>query len=108
MLACLEHADRASDPIELRDAELAAIDHRRRHCCVVLVIADRGTDRREHAIPDILFGNEEGVEAAWDIVDPVLDGVTPIAIYEPHTWGPADADRLALDVGGWILPTPTD
>jgi glucose-6-phosphate 1-dehydrogenase len=56
----------------------------------------------------ILFGNEEGVEAAWGIVDPVLDSVTPITVYEPQTWGPADADRLALDVGGWIPPTLTD
>jgi glucose-6-phosphate 1-dehydrogenase len=56
----------------------------------------------------ILFENEEGVEAAWRIVDPVLDGVTPIAMYEPQSWGPAEADRLAVDVGGWIGPTPTD
>ncbi|HWW83116.1 MAG TPA: glucose-6-phosphate dehydrogenase [Vicinamibacterales bacterium] len=56
----------------------------------------------------ILFANEDGVEAAWRIVDPVLDGVTPIAMYEPQSWGPAEADRLALDVGGWIGPSPTD
>jgi glucose-6-phosphate 1-dehydrogenase len=52
----------------------------------------------------ILFGNEEGVEAAWRIVDPVLDNVTPISVYEPRSWGPGDADRLAADVGGWIGP----
>jgi glucose-6-phosphate 1-dehydrogenase len=56
----------------------------------------------------ILFGNEEGVEAAWRIVDPVLDNVTPFGVYEPQSWGPADADRLAVDVGGWIVPTVTD
>jgi glucose-6-phosphate 1-dehydrogenase len=53
----------------------------------------------------ILFGNEEGVEAAWLVVDPVLDNRTPIAVYEPRTWGPADAERLAVDVGGWLTPT---
>jgi glucose-6-phosphate 1-dehydrogenase len=53
----------------------------------------------------ILFGNEEGVEAAWRIVDPVLDDVTPIGVYEPQSWGPEEADRLAVDVGGWIEPT---
>jgi glucose-6-phosphate 1-dehydrogenase len=56
----------------------------------------------------ILFGNEAGVEAAWRIVDPVLDDVTAPGIYEQHSWGPTEADRLALDVGGWIAPTPTD
>ncbi|HEV3060837.1 MAG TPA: glucose-6-phosphate dehydrogenase [Vicinamibacterales bacterium] len=52
-----------------------------------------------------LFGNEDGVEAAWRIVDPVLDNVTPLGVYEPRSWGPAQADRLAADVGGWIAPT---
>jgi glucose-6-phosphate 1-dehydrogenase len=56
----------------------------------------------------ILFGNEEGVEAAWRIVDPVLDDVTPIGVYEPQRWGPEEADRLAVDVGGWVVPTLTD
>ena len=56
----------------------------------------------------ILFGNEEGVEAAWRIVDPVLDDVTPNGVYEPKSWGPVEADRLAIDRGGWIVPTLTD
>jgi glucose-6-phosphate 1-dehydrogenase len=56
----------------------------------------------------ILFGNEEGVEAAWRIVDPVLDDVTPIGVYEPQRWGPEEAERLAVDVGGWVVPTLTD
>jgi glucose-6-phosphate 1-dehydrogenase len=24
--------------------------------------------------------------------------------YEPGTWGPAEADRLAADIGGWHNP----
>jgi glucose-6-phosphate 1-dehydrogenase len=52
----------------------------------------------------ILFGNEEGVEAAWRIVDRVLDDVSPITVYEQRSWGPDEADRLASDVGGWIAP----
>jgi glucose-6-phosphate 1-dehydrogenase len=56
----------------------------------------------------ILFGNEEAVEAAWCIVDPVLDQVTPLAVYEQRSWGPTEADRLAVDVGGWMTPTLAD
>jgi glucose-6-phosphate 1-dehydrogenase len=55
-----------------------------------------------------LFGSEEAVEAAWRIVDPVLDNVTPLAMYEQRSWGPTEADRLAVDVGGWMTPTLTD
>ncbi len=51
-----------------------------------------------------LFVREDVVEAAWAIVEPVLDNVTPVHEYEPGTWGPAEADRLAADVGGWHSP----
>lgn len=53
-----------------------------------------------------LFGNEEGVEAAWRIVDAIAGETTPPALYAQHSWGPTEADRLALDRGGWSLPTP--
>ena len=53
-----------------------------------------------------LFGNEEGVEAAWRIVDGVLDDKASSTCYAQHSWGPPNADRLALDLGGWGLPTP--
>lgn len=52
----------------------------------------------------LLFVREDAVEAAWAIVDPVLDNVTPIHEYAPGTWGPPEADRLAADVGGWHNP----
>ncbi len=51
-----------------------------------------------------LFGDEAGVEASWRIVDAVLNAPTAPAVYEPHTWGPAGADALAADIGGWINP----
>jgi glucose-6-phosphate 1-dehydrogenase len=57
----------------------------------------------------ILFGNEEGVEAAWRIVDGVLEDSAAPAPYAQHSWGPRDADRLAQDLGGWEIPTaPTE
>lgn len=51
-----------------------------------------------------LFAREDGVEAAWSVVDPVLGKVTPIYEYEPGTWGPAEADRLMAGEGGWHNP----
>jgi glucose-6-phosphate 1-dehydrogenase len=53
-----------------------------------------------------LFGDEEGVEEAWRIVEPVLGNVTTIDIYEPLSWGPADAGRIAAEVGGWCPIVP--
>jgi glucose-6-phosphate 1-dehydrogenase len=51
-----------------------------------------------------LFAREDVVEAAWAIVDPVLrDGGEPLP-YEPGSWGPAAADRLVGEVGGWNTP----
>jgi glucose-6-phosphate 1-dehydrogenase len=47
------------------------------------------------------FARQDTVEQAWRIVDPVLDGKTPPEPYEPGSWGPPTADRLAVD-GRWL------
>jgi glucose-6-phosphate 1-dehydrogenase len=52
----------------------------------------------------MLFVREDAVEAAWAIVDPILANESPLHPYEPGSWGPREADRLALDVGGWHNP----
>jgi len=52
----------------------------------------------------MLFAREDTVEAAWEIVEPILGDATPVHEYAPGTWGPAEADRLAADVGGWHTP----
>ena len=49
------------------------------------------------------FAREDYVEEAWRIVAPVLGGATPVHEYDPGTWGPAEADRVAPD-GGWHNP----
>ena len=54
----------------------------------------------------MLFVREDAVEAAWAIVDPILDNVTPVHPYKPGTWGPPQADALATDIGGWHNPEP--
>jgi glucose-6-phosphate 1-dehydrogenase len=52
----------------------------------------------------MLFVREDAVEAAWAIVDPILGNTTPLEEYEPGSWGPHEAVRLADDVGGWHDP----
>jgi glucose-6-phosphate 1-dehydrogenase len=52
----------------------------------------------------MLFVREDAVEGAWAIVDPILANVTTLHPYEPGSWGPHEADRLATDVGGWHDP----
>jgi glucose-6-phosphate 1-dehydrogenase len=52
----------------------------------------------------MLFVREDAVEAAWAIVEPILSSATPLHQYEPGSWGPREADRLAIDVGGWHDP----
>lgn len=51
-----------------------------------------------------LFARQDAVEAAWDVVEPVLGDATAVRAYKPGTWGPVDADRLTADVGGWAQP----
>jgi len=51
-----------------------------------------------------LFARMDYVEEAWRIVDPVLAMKTPVREYEPGTWGPSDASRLAPP-GGWANPS---
>ena len=51
-----------------------------------------------------LFAREDSVEASWRVVDPILGDVTPVYDYDPNSWGPAEADRIAREVGGWHNP----
>jgi glucose-6-phosphate 1-dehydrogenase len=55
-----------------------------------------------------LFARQDGVEAAWRIVDPALDGGSPVQSYAPGTWGPAQADAIIAGTGGWNPPAPAD
>jgi glucose-6-phosphate 1-dehydrogenase len=50
-----------------------------------------------------IFARQDYVEEAWRIVDPVLKADTPVYTYEPHSWGPKEADALAPP-GGWVQP----
>jgi glucose-6-phosphate 1-dehydrogenase len=52
----------------------------------------------------VLFAREDAVERAWEIVDPILEAETPLHMYDPGTWGPQEAERLAAPHGGWHAP----
>ena len=51
-----------------------------------------------------LFARQDVVEAAWAIVDPLLQNPGELFEYEPGSWGPAQADQLVAEVGGWNTP----
>ncbi len=53
-----------------------------------------------------LFARQDYVEEAWRIVDPVLNAATPVYVYEPHTWGPKEAESTVVPPGGWDTPQP--
>jgi glucose-6-phosphate 1-dehydrogenase len=52
-----------------------------------------------------LFAREDYVEEAWRIVDPALKANTPVYVYEPGMWGPAEVDQRVSPAGGWYNPT---
>jgi glucose-6-phosphate 1-dehydrogenase len=51
-----------------------------------------------------LFARQDTVEAAWQIVDPVLGDVVPVHPYARGSWGPKEADRLLTDRETWYDP----
>jgi glucose-6-phosphate 1-dehydrogenase len=51
-----------------------------------------------------LFTRDDGVEAAWRVVDPILQTAQPPEPYDPGTWGPASAAAVVAGSGGWHDP----
>jgi len=52
-----------------------------------------------------LFTREEAIEAAWEVVEPVLTDHPPAVPYQPGTWGPKQAEKLIAH-GRWHDPAP--
>ena len=79
-----------------RDVELALCD-----------LEGGETDAYERLLGDALRGDAtlfarwDGVEAAWRVVEPVLDLDTAPHPYDKGTWGPAAADDMLRAAGGW-------
>ncbi len=53
----------------------------------------------------VCFTRQDVVEAAWRIVDPVLNNPVAVQMYDPGTWGPKQADDLRPGGGCWHVPT---
>lgn len=53
-----------------------------------------------------LFTSDAAVEAAWQVVDPVLRDHPPVEVYEPGTWGPRSAAGIVEGEEGWHDPQP--
>ncbi len=49
-----------------------------------------------------LFIREDEAERGWALVQPVLDKAPPVVFYKAGSWGPPEADRIALP-GHWHM-----
>lgn len=48
-----------------------------------------------------LFARADSVEAAWRVVQPVLDHHSPVIGYQPGSWGPKESEDLIQGDGTW-------
>jgi glucose-6-phosphate 1-dehydrogenase len=53
---------------------------------------------------NLLFAREDGVEAAWRVIDHVIYHHHKAIPYQPSTWGPPQAEGLVHDADGWHDP----
>jgi len=51
-----------------------------------------------------LFSREGAIEAAWAVVEPVLNEHASVIVYERGSWGPAAANHFIAADGGWQNP----
>ncbi|MBV8734296.1 MAG: glucose-6-phosphate dehydrogenase, partial [Solirubrobacterales bacterium] len=50
------------------------------------------------------FIRQDAVEECWRIVQPLLDSPPELHPYEPGSWGPQEAQRVAAGIGEWRGP----
>jgi glucose-6-phosphate 1-dehydrogenase len=55
-----------------------------------------------------LFTREEAVEAAWAVVEPVLNTHHRTCPYRRGSWGPKEADAIIMENGSWYNPNPKE
>jgi len=99
-LSLTARVKRAGDDLGSKPATLSALEE---HTADEVDAYERLLGDAMHG-DGMLFVREDAVEAAWAIVDPILANATALHSYQPGSWGPSEADRLAQDVGGWHNP----
>jgi glucose-6-phosphate 1-dehydrogenase len=52
----------------------------------------------------VRFTRQDGVEAAWRIMQPLIDAPPPVHTYAPGSWGPDAASKLVAGHGRWHEP----
>ena len=52
----------------------------------------------------VLFARQDTVEAAWRVVDPILDDSLPLHTYPQGSWGPKEAELLLPEGESWHDP----
>ena len=52
----------------------------------------------------VLFARQDTVEAAWRVVDPILDDSLPLHTYPQGSWGPKEAELLLPEGETWHDP----
>jgi glucose-6-phosphate 1-dehydrogenase len=52
----------------------------------------------------VLFARQDTVEAAWRVVDPILDDAVPLVTYPRGSWGPKEAELLLPEGVTWHDP----
>jgi glucose-6-phosphate 1-dehydrogenase len=50
------------------------------------------------------FARQDALEETWRVVQPLIDSPPPVDAYEKGTWGPASANELVRNYGGWRDP----
>jgi glucose-6-phosphate 1-dehydrogenase len=86
----------ATKPVNLEVRHEAVFGHRAEAYQRLLEDAMEGDHRR--------FGRADAIVEQWRICNELLQDPAPVKLYYKGSWGPAEADRLAADVGGWKEP----
>lgn len=89
----------ASGPVDLTVSYEKVFGHRQEAYERLLHDAVMGDPAR--------FAREDSVEAAWRVVDPILEHSGPVHRYRRETWGPAAAAKMMQGFGTWYEPEGT-
>lgn len=84
--------------VNLEVSHEAALGHREDAYQRLLEDAIIGETRR--------FGGTDALDEQWRIVEDLLEHPSRLRLYDEGMIGPAEADDLASDVGGWVDPIP--